>query len=160
MWDWLAPGYRENSARALDNAAYVTYENLHKHRAFKLARDKPSSSSSSSSSTSASAVPRGEAQHRVGLWAKAWMTDVKYNYVGTLTTPAMFKSVVGRRVPGKESATDAEQKEAVESKAETTFLRLLKGPYAEQFSEGRLADARASYLRVGVAGGGAGKERS
>ena len=81
LWDWLAPGYHDDKDEARGRAAYVTYDRLQGYRDFAL---RPESSGSAESVE----------QRRVGLWAKPFMSDAQYEFVGTVTTKQLFEAVV------------------------------------------------------------------
>ena len=86
---------------------------------------------------------------RVGLWAKAFMSDSEYSYVGTLTTMDLYTAVCGRdnKLPGPLPLTQSRQKVSREEAVLRKFRQVRAGPYAEQFSEARLADAIAMCKR-------------
>ena len=130
FWSWLAPGYHENRDAALSGAAFVSYENLSQYRHFKLQLDHKA---------------QPGRQVAVGLWAKQFLTDTKWDYKGTVTTPELYKRVVGDVEPSAAppSASPSEQKERAESKAVAAFRKVMNGPYQEQFNAERMADSLA-----------------
>ena len=129
IWEWLAPGYTQQSTRefALANAAFTSYVGLQKFREFKLEAESSSK----------------EGCRSVGLWAKAYMTTTDYTFLGTLITENSFASVTQGKLPKPKARGVSEQK----TKRESTILQKLqaatKGPFKDQFSQNRLADAIA-----------------
>ena len=77
FWEWLVPGYGQDPKRAFNTAAYASYDNLHQYRGFWIKREDGSTVQ----------CPR------VGLWARQFMTDKEYKYIGTLTPEDMLEAV-------------------------------------------------------------------
>lgn len=132
-WSWLSPGYTTGSRDAsLAAASFVSYENISGYRDFMLKAEP-------------SPIPGGQA---VGLWAKVWMTDAEYSYIGTVTTMDMWKDTVqSSRPPEPLDLTKTAQKTTREPNVKRMLQRLLRSAYAEggQFSSERLADAPAKF---------------
>ena len=86
---------------------------------------------------------------RVGLWAKRYMSSpaADYAYVGTLLTREMFDAVVGSRCPPLQRLSSAAQKMTREQKTLNKISSLMQGPYGMQFTEHRMADAKAMCER-------------
>ena len=83
LWEWLVPGYRTDKEAAWARAAFVSYEKIQPYRDFLI---KPE----------ADGVDGGR---RVGLWAKQFMSDQDYRYIGTLLTSKMYNDTIGGRLP-------------------------------------------------------------
>lgn len=133
FWEWLAPGRKEDADEALSRAAFVAYDRLSDYHDF-LVQLEPGSTG---------------ANRRVGLWAKRYMSDpaAAYLYLGTLTSFEMFRTMVGDRVPEFLAESKREAKTSTEQEALKHFLALSKGPFREQFTPERLADAIAICQR-------------
>ena len=112
-------------------AAFVTYEGLQRYRDFSL-RLEPAST---------------DANPRVGLWAKAFMSDEHYSYVGTVTTLELFNAVCRSSRPGMMRTSTSRQKVSREKAVLDKFRQVMSGAYKEQFSGERLADAIAMCKR-------------
>lgn len=136
FWEWLAPGIGANRDRALASAAFVTYENLSSYRDFLIQGEHESRQPSAGSMGSAGSL---SSMGSVGLWAKQFMTDADYKYMGTLTNNAMFESIV-TGAPSDAELTVSAQKTRREAAVRKVFERLQKGQLREQFSPTRLAD--------------------
>ena len=80
IWEWLAPGYHENSGLALSQGAFVCYDQLSAWHDFLIKK---------------------ESSDSVGLWTKQYMSDGhdEYIYLGTLTNRKMVNLVVGDNQP-------------------------------------------------------------
>ena len=67
-WEWSCPGYADEKSRnhAIAHAAFASYPVLSKFRDFKMELAEGSA----------------EANPRVGLWAKVYMTSSTYEYLG------------------------------------------------------------------------------
>ena len=139
FWEWLAPGIGDNRDRALASAAFVTYENLSSYRDFLLQFERPGKEQGLRSSGSVSSGGS------VGLWAKQFMTDGEYKYMGTLTNQTMFDETV-KNVPPVCTLTESSQKTRWEQAVRKVFARLQKGPLRDQFSPARLADVAPLVL--------------
>jgi hypothetical protein len=83
LWNWLAPGWDADKDGARARAAFVTYDRLQGYRDFSLRPE-------------AGGSPRSP---RVGLWAKAYMSDETWDYMGTVTTMQLYDAVVGDTLP-------------------------------------------------------------
>ena len=127
FWEWLVPGYTEDPKRAFNMAAFISYDNLHQYRDFLIKRED------------------GSTVHcpRVGLWARQFMTDKEYKYIGTLTTKDMFDKVVGKRLPRIASSSKKERRSTREIECLKVLRNATLGQFREQFSASRLADAIA-----------------
>ena len=128
IWEWLAPGYHANSSLALSQGAFVCYDRLSAWHDFLIKKEDCNS---------------------VGLWAKQYMSDHsdKFIYVGTLTNRKMVNAVVGDRRPSQAADTARPQKVEHESQSLKELQRVARGPYKEQFTADRLADAMAISRR-------------
>jgi hypothetical protein len=135
LWDWLAPGYHDDKDAARSRAAYVTYDRLQGYRDFSL-RPEPAESAGSAESRG---FLRGR---RVGLWAKPFMSDASYEYIGTITTQQLFEDVA-RKEPRKLGMSDSKQKRTREREVLRHLERLTRGDYQQQFTPQRMADAMA-----------------
>lgn len=133
FWEWLAPDYRIKSAGALSRGAFVAYDQISDYHDFVLQLE-PNSTS---------------ANRRVGLWAKRYMSDPDSDlrYLGTMTTAELFATVVGDRRPPPLQETTKSQKLEVETGAMKHFKKVINGPFNEQLSAERLADAMALCAR-------------
>jgi hypothetical protein len=134
FWEWLAPGINANRDVGLASGAFVSYENLSNYRDFLIQED-----------TQKPANPVGSvgSVRSAGLWAKQFMTDTDYHYMGTLTNTAMFEAAVTQD-PRPTELTSSAQKTRREDAVRKVFARLQKGAYKEQFSPARLSDVRTS----------------
>ncbi len=133
FWEWLAPGYSDTRTRdhALANAAFTSYFGMNKFREFKMELE-------------AGSTP---ANPKVGLWAKAYMTTEEYTYLGTLLSKSSFQSATCNRLPATQSRQVSDQKTTRETKGIEKLTSASRGPYKEQFSAERLADALAMCRR-------------
>ena len=131
LWAWLAPGWHEDRPLARSRAAFVSYDRLLAYRDFSV-RLEPSSTPDNP---------------RVGLWAKQYMSDAAYDYVGTLTTGKLFDAVVRQSVPEVLEMSRSTQKCNREEAVLDRLRRVARGEFKEQFSEERLADAIAMCQR-------------
>jgi hypothetical protein len=127
LWGWLAPGRADDKDVATARAAFVSYDRLQQYRDFSLRLE----------ATSTSENPR------VGLWAKQYMSDQAYNYVGTVTTGELYRAVVGERLPEVAAESTTRQKTVRELAVLKKLRALQRGDYCDQFSAERLADAIA-----------------
>jgi hypothetical protein len=129
FWEWLAPGYSDVKTRsfALQTGAFVSYAGLSAYRDFRLELETGSTSENP----------------RVGMWAKAYMTSPAHVYIGTLITGGSVNSVTKGRTPPLQQREVSDQKVTRESKVLEKLSKASRGPYKEQFSEARLADAMA-----------------
>ena len=134
FWEWLAPGINANRDVGLAGAAFVSYENLSNYRDFLIQEEVPNPASSVGSPSSLRSA---------GLWAKQFMTDRDYHYMGTLTNTSMFEAAVTRD-PCPSELTSSAQKTRREGAVRKVFERLQKGSCKEQFSPARLADVWTS----------------
>ena len=131
LWGWLAPGRADNKDVATAQAAFVSYDRLQQYRDFSL-RLEPTST---------------VANPRVGLWAKQYMSDQTYNYVGTVTTGDLYKAVVRDTLPVAAAESTTRQKTARETAVLKKLRALTRGDFRDQFSAERLADAIAMCER-------------
>ena len=133
FWEWLAPGYTEESTRpyALSNAAFCHFSSLHGYRDFLIQREVGS-------------TPQNP---KVGLWAKAYMTSKDYEFLGTLLTKESFDSVTRGRDPPMQARNVAECKTSREEKCKKGLVKISTGPYSVQFPPERVADAIAMCER-------------
>ena len=131
LWAWLAPGWHVDRPGARSRAAFVSYDKLLSFRDFSL-RLEPAS------------TPHNP---RVGLWAKQYMSDAAYEYVGTLTTRMLFNAVVRQTVPAVLETSHSVHKSKREEAVLDRLRRVARGEFKEQFSEERLADAIAMCQR-------------
>jgi len=131
LWAWLAPGWHVDRPSARSRAAFVSYDKLLAFRDFAM-RLEPASTPDNP---------------RVGLWAKQYMSDAAYEYVGTLTTRKLFEAVVRQSVPEVLETSHSVQKSKREEAVLDRLRRVARGEYQEQFSEERLADAMAMCQR-------------
>ena len=132
MWEWLAPGWEDKRSRqrSLSSGAFVHYTGLLRYHDFALRRE----------DGSAGCGPR------VGLWAKPYMSDKNYEYVGTETTWELFRDVVGDRMPPTMPHSNKDRRNAREMQLQKKLEAVQQGPFAEQF-HGRLGDALAICRR-------------
>ena len=128
-WEWLCPGYTNEKSRkhALAHAAFTSYPALSKFRDFKMELEEGST----------------EANPRVGLWAKVYMTSPTYEYLGTIMTMESYKAVTRNMPPPMQSRDVSESKTSRETEVARHLRSVSKGPFAEQLSEERLSDAIA-----------------
>ena len=114
---------------ALSRGAFVAYNRISDYHDFVLQLEPTATTSN----------------RRVGLWAKRYMSDPDSDlqYLGTMTTRELFDTVVGDRLPGFLPETARNQKLEVETKAKKEFNKVAHGPFKDQFSTQRLADAMA-----------------
>ena len=133
FWEWLAPGYTQDSTReyALKHAAFASFSSLRGYRDFMVQLE--------SNST--------EENPRVGLWAKAYMTSPSYEYLGTLITKESFDTVTKGLEPPLQSREVSVQKTTREAEVSTELQKVCKGTFAKQFTPERLADAIAMSER-------------
>ena len=133
FWEWLAPGYTEESTRpyALANAAFSSFSALQGYRDFMMELESGS-------------TPENP---RVGLWGKAYMTSVKYVYLGTIMTKQSFDAVTHGRPPPMQAREVAECKTSREEKCIKALRRVSAGDYSKQFPPERVADAIAMCQR-------------
>ena len=124
FWEWLFPGHSENPKEATSRGAVVYYTGLAQYRDFKLVR------------------VVGE-DTRVDLWAKPYMSSKTYKFVGTLTTLSLYQAVVRQEGPRVTKAEVGEDRQKTNSKQEHALEKLARGPWKEQFTTERLADALA-----------------
>ena len=87
------------------------------------------------------------ANPRVGLWAKAYMTSEKYEYLGTLMTKESLDAVIRGTAPPMQARDVAECKTSREANCIHKLNLLSKGQYAKQFPPERVADAIAMSER-------------
>ena len=127
FWEWLFPGHSSDPSQAFCRGSSVVYEGLTRFHDFEIRLEEPDA-----------------AGNRVGLWAKQYMSTPSYQYVGTLTTVDMYKSVTQNRQPEMQARSSSEHKSTSRNAALLSdFESLTKGLFAEQFSAERLADAMA-----------------
>ena len=133
FWEWLAPGYTDKSTRpyALANAAFCTFSSLQGYRDFMMELEDGST----------------PANPRVGLWAKAYMTSEKYEYLGTLMTKESLDAVTHGAAPPMQARDVAKCKTSREDACIQKLNLLSKGKYAKQFPPERVADAIAMCQR-------------
>ena len=133
FWEWLAPGYTDESTRpyALANAAFCYFSSLHGYRDFLVQLEVGS-------------TPQNP---KVGLWAKAYMTSKKYEYLGTLLTKESFDSVTRGCDPPMQARDVAKCKTVREEKCKKGLVKASTGPYAMQFPPERVADGIAMCER-------------
>ena len=119
IWEWLFPG------RNYSTGACVYYSCIAGYRDFELRRN-----------------AEDPQNPKVELWAKRFMSSREYQYIGTLTTWKLFRKVARHR-PGlaADTATDAKAKSNTDQTSKLN--KLGSGPYREQFTPERLADAKA-----------------
>ena len=133
IWAWLAPGWEQGKqARetAKSNASFVYYGGLSGYRDVLLKKEEGSD----------------QKNPRVGLWAKVWMTDKEYSYMGTVTTWELFRNTVGHA--SKPAVLGGSRKRGPRDDALLKKLDAAsKGIYKEQLSPERLADAKAICRR-------------
>ena len=115
LWNWLAPGWTQDREAARARASFVTYDRLQEYRDLSLRLE-------------ASSTP---SNRRVGLWAKAYMSDKAYSYVGTVTTAELHARVVGHQVPGVLDMPNSEQKLRREKAVLKKFAQLQRRPYKD-----------------------------
>ena len=132
-WEWLCPGYSQEKSRnhALANAAFASYPGLCKFRDFKLELEEGST----------------EANPRVGLWAKVYMTSPTYEYLGTIMTLESYKAVTRNMPPPLQARVVSDSKNTREDKVVQKLRSVSRGLFAEQFPESRLSDAIAMCER-------------
>lgn len=129
FWEWLVPGHNvdKGAGSSFTTAAFVSYRNLHKYRDFLLKEE-----------------DRSTPENRViGLWAKHFMTDASYTYIGTFMTRELLDGVIANRELGIAKRSSREQRRAREKAVSKSLRAVTRGPYQEQFPEARLADALA-----------------
>ena len=134
IWNWLAPGWSSGSKEeARSRAAFVSYDGLQRYRDFSMRLEASSTIDNP----------------RVGLWAKAFMSDTQYEYVGTLTTLQLYNAVCQgeNQLPKPMPLSQTKQKVTREEAVLRKFRQVMSGPYADQFSAARLADAVAMCKR-------------
>jgi hypothetical protein len=153
FWEWLAPGFRENKEAALSTAAFVSYEHIAGYRDFLIRREDSVRSVSSVSPGAGQRHPCAAMSGAAGLWARPYMTDPEYKYMGTLSTADMFQAAVNLPAPPVGELTDSEQKARRSASVAKMLSRVMQGPYAEQFTSERMADVGASMPGVGCMGG-------
>ena len=129
FWEWLVPGYykKDSGAAPFSTAAFVSYRNLHKYRDFLLKHE--------DRSTPGNPV--------IGLWAKHFMTDANYTYIGTFMTRELLYGVIADRELGIAKGSSREQRTKREQEVRKSLHAVTRGSYREQFPEARLADALA-----------------
>jgi len=127
LWELLVPSHGQDPKGSFAKASFVSYENIHQYRDFLIKCEDGSTPSN----------------RRVGLWAKQFMTDPEYKYISTLATKEMYDSVVGVREPDIAAGTSKDARKLREDKVASALRKLTTGPYKEQFSPQRLADAIA-----------------
>ena len=129
IWEWLFPGRKARSAEATARGAIVYYEGIAPYHDFELRRK---------------VNPTDPSDVSVELWAKRYMTDPTYAFIGTLTTMALFNHVVkgtSPKVMASENATEAKSEAA--NSALPKLEKLAASQYRQQFSPERMADAIA-----------------
>ena len=133
FWEWLCPRYTAEKTRphALANAAFTSYTNLARFRDFKMELEEGST----------------DANPRVGLWAKTYMTSPEYQYLGTLLTRQSFQAVTRGREPPMQRREVSDQKSKRETTVAKKLVALSQGPYGQQFTAARLEDAVAICQR-------------
>ena len=133
FWEWLAPGYTNESTRpyALANAAFSSFSALQGYRDFLVQEE-------------AGSTPTNP---RVGLWAKAYMTSKKYEYLGTLITKQSFDVVTQGQPPRMQARVVAECKTSREANCIKSLHVVSTGKYAKQFPPERVADGIAMCER-------------
>ena len=67
----------------------------------------------------------------------------EYKYIGTLTTKEMLDKVVGNRLPKIAASSKKERRSTRKVECLKVLQKATKGPYREQLSASRLADAIA-----------------
>ena len=120
VWEWLYPG------RDLARGACAYFEPIAPYHDFELRRD-----------------TRERGNVKVELWAKEFMTSQTYSYVGTMTSWKLYKAVAQTQLPKLAPDTQTVAKEQSRAKGLKELTRLQTGPYREQFTRERLADAKA-----------------
>ena len=133
FWEWLAPGYTDESTRpyALGNAAFSYFSSLQGYRDFSVKLEVGS-------------TPQNP---KVGLWAKAYMTSQNYEYLGTLLTKESFEAVTRGRPPPMQARDVAACKTSREDNCKKALKKVSTGAYAIQFPPERVADGIAMCER-------------
>ena len=133
FWEWLAPGYTQESTReyALKHAAFASFSALNGYRDFAMRLESGST----------------EDNPRVGLWAKAYMTSPSYEYLGTLLTKQSFDAVTKGLDPPLQSRHVSDQKTKREVDVVQELQKVSQGKFGKQFTPERVADAIAMSER-------------
>lgn len=127
FWEWLFPGHSKRPKESFALGAGIYYENMKSYHDFTLQR-----------------IRGVDGEVQVGLWGKRYMSDATLRFLGTLTTWNLYKSVCENKVPQMQPRQASDNKSEERSTAMLGQLeKLTKGPWAEQFSQARLADAMA-----------------
>ena len=127
FWEWLFPGHSKRDKESFARGAGIYYENVKGFHDFTLRR------------------LRGiDGEVQVGLWGKRYMSGPTLRFLGTLTTWNLYTRVTQNKEPQIAPRQTSEGKSADRWGSILDQLqKLTKGPFAEQFSEERLADAMA-----------------
>ena len=120
MWS----GYRARKAEALCRGGIVYYEKIAGYHGFELRRD-----------VSEPRCPK------VMLWAKRYMSSPTYEFIGTLTTWAMYKELIKGIPRGFEQGVSKAENAAESLK---NLEKLSTGALKTECSPERLADAIAT----------------
>ena len=131
IWEWMAPGCKDDKTAALSQAAFVYYDGLSQYHDFSLRLEASSTADNP----------------RVGLWCKQWMSDADYKFLGTLITGEMVQKVMGDSRPQVASESVAEKKTGKEKAIQRKFDSVTTGKFKEQFSPERMRDAMAINAR-------------
>ncbi len=126
FWQWLFPGRGQSERDAQQRGAIIYYERIQHYRDFEFRREDPE-----------------PGNIKVGMWAKAYMSDPTLDYVGTITTWRLYKDIVKSRRPEKASPTTKEDRVAHANQVLRDLLKAKEGKFKDQFSPARLADAIA-----------------
>jgi hypothetical protein len=79
---------------------------------------------------------------RVGMWAKRFMSDPTYAYIGTITSWSLYKSVIGGSLPKLAAETDKEAKLKRNDEVRKALVKLAEGEFRSVYAH-RLGDALA-----------------
>lgn len=129
FWGWLFPGYGSgNNKDATQRGAIVYYENISHYRDFELRKE----------------VAKNPGDNSVGMCAKRFMSDPDsaYEYIGTVTTWNLYKSVVGGKRPALAKTTDKKARISHNADVLHNLQKALTGMFKDHF-RGRLGDAIA-----------------
>jgi hypothetical protein len=127
FWEWLFPGHGKRPKESFALGAGIYYENMKSYHDFTLQR-----------------VRGVDGEVQVGLWGKRYMSDGTLRFLGTLTTWSLYKTVTDKKEPQMQPRQTSEGKSEERSNAILDQLeKLTQGPWGEQFSQERLADAMA-----------------
>ena len=131
FWEWLFPGHGQKGGEteSFTKGAGIFYDGMAQYHDFELRRFTGDG---------------GELQ--VGLWGKRFMSDGSLRLIGTLTSWNLYRAVTEnqtRRVQLQSRQTSEGKSHARFHDTLQKLEKLTQGPYAEQFSQERLADAMA-----------------